>query len=261
MPTITILTIGEFDFIKEWGMIAGIAGIGLGIFIYLFRSFIQQKIFPMLTKKQAFTLLTIFLIMVWLLSLVCIGVYIYQEQNGKGMVTILVHGDRKDQLVLPGKGRVKLIYGQASVVQTTNDQGEATFKEIPSSFFDPEARVEILFFDPDNEPYRTVKPDSLYKLNRNKSISLIVRQYGLGQLKGIVTNFMTGQPLDSVKVSILGCHSFSNADGEYILNIPDTLQQKFQTVRASRKNFKQFVQHQVAIIPNSQLPIPMEPQN
>ncbi len=47
-------------FIAEWGMIAGIAGLGLGVFLMLFREVIRKNIFASLTKKQSFRILIIF---------------------------------------------------------------------------------------------------------------------------------------------------------------------------------------------------------
>ncbi len=68
------------NFIKEWGLIAGVAGIGLGVFLVLFREVIRKKIFPLLTKKQGFQLIIIFMLLVW--SIASFSLYIYFNQSG-----------------------------------------------------------------------------------------------------------------------------------------------------------------------------------
>jgi hypothetical protein len=67
------------EFIKEWGLIAGVAGIGLGVFVVLFREVIRKNIFPMLTKKHGFQLLIIFMILVW--SVAIYSIYVYFNQG------------------------------------------------------------------------------------------------------------------------------------------------------------------------------------
>ncbi|MGB5819564.1 MAG: hypothetical protein WBG90_08770 [Saonia sp.] len=69
------------DFIKEWGLIAGVAGLGLGVFLILFREVIRKKIFPTLTKKQGFQIILIFMILVWSLALFSLIIYFNQSQN------------------------------------------------------------------------------------------------------------------------------------------------------------------------------------
>ncbi len=78
-----------------------------------------------------------------------IGQSFLSPENNVSQVTILVHNEAgKDQLILPNRGQVKLIYGDANVVETINSKGEATFKQIPEHFFSEDATVEILFIDP-----------------------------------------------------------------------------------------------------------------
>ena len=46
------------------GQIAGIGGLSLGVLLLIFRDVIRKKIFPMLTKEQAYKLLKLLLILV-----------------------------------------------------------------------------------------------------------------------------------------------------------------------------------------------------
>lgn len=61
------------------GKIAGIGGIALGVFLLLFRDIIQKKIFPQLTKKQAFHLLVLISILVWSVAFAGIGAWIWTK--------------------------------------------------------------------------------------------------------------------------------------------------------------------------------------
>lgn len=154
-------------------------------------------------------------------------------------VTVLVHGPSgPEERILPGRGNVTLLYGDALVTQQTNDKGEATFKQIDDHFFEPDARVQVLFHDPKEEPYRAMAQDSLYKLERGKAILLPVELQGLDVLRGRVDDALAGRPLDSVRVSILGHAAYTDAFGFFLLRIPKEDQQKFQAVHADKPGYK-----------------------
>jgi len=252
------------SFITEWGNIAGIAGIALGIFLLLFGEVIRKNIFASLTKKQSYTIIILILVLVWSISVYAIYLYSKGESAAKGssQVTVLVHGEKgKDELILPNRGRVKLIYGDANVVETINSKGEATFKQVPPAFFAENATVEILFSDPEGEPYRTINPDSLYTLTKGKYISLSVKLFGLNNLRGVVKDFETGEPVDSVRISVLGTETFSNQYGEYVLEIPQEQQRKFQTVRALKVGYQPFELSNVPVQTENELPISLKPKS
>ncbi|MFT3910690.1 MAG: hypothetical protein QM737_14830 [Ferruginibacter sp.] len=249
------------EFIKEWGMIAGIAGMAIGVFLILFRELIGKIIFSTLTKKQSYVIIILFMVLVWSFSIFCIVQYYYGKDKASQQVTVLVHGENgKDDLILPTRGKVKLIYGDANVLETINDKGEATFKQIPSQFFNSDLTVEILFFDPGGEPYRAVKPDSLYHLKKASYIDLTVKLYGLDMLKGIVTDFKTGDPIPNVRISILGIDTMSNNYGEFTLLIPREHQRKFQTVRAFKEGYELFELNNIPVQTQSEFPIVMKPK-
>lgn len=181
------------------------------------------------------------------------GAYSSSDAN---TVTVLVHGEKgKDQLVLPTRGIVKLIYGDAIISEQINNEGEATFKQVPETFFKPDANVEILFHDPEGEPYRAVYHDSLYQLTKGKYISLAVKLYGLDQISGIVKDFKTGNPLDSVRISIQGAETFSNQYGEYTLSIPPEKQKKYQSIRAFKDGYQLFELDSIPAQTGREIPI------
>lgn len=61
---------------KIVAQIAGVAGIALAVFLTLFRDVIRKQIFPMLTKQQAFRLLTLVLVLTWTVALAGIGAWV-----------------------------------------------------------------------------------------------------------------------------------------------------------------------------------------
>lgn len=182
--------------------------------------------------------------------------------TGSGAVTVLVYGPAgKGDVVLPNRGIVKLIYGDAIIPEQINNEGEATFKQVPERFFQPDARVEILFHDPDGEPYKAVHQDSLYQLNRGEYIALPVKLQGLGQARGIVKDFLSGDPVEGVRISVQGVQAFSDQYGEYTLPIPMEKQRQFQTIRAYKEGYESYEQENVPVQTGREIPILLKPKN
>ncbi len=71
----------EFDLIKTVGQIAGIGGIALGVFLRIFKEIIRKKIFPMLTKEQAYRLLSRISTYTFIIALVGIGAWVYTSTS------------------------------------------------------------------------------------------------------------------------------------------------------------------------------------
>lgn len=250
------------NFIKEWGMIAGFAGLALGAFVFLFKGVLQKTFLSKLTQRQSFAVLLTFMLLVCVVSIYSIKIYFDQQQPVNGEVTILVCGEKgKEDRVLTNRGEVSLIYGDAIVTSTINDKGEAYFKQIPETFFEKDAFVEILFSDPLGEPYHSVYPDSSYQLQPNQHITLPVELYGLEMIKGTVRDFETSQLLDSVRISVLGASTYSNEFGEYHLEIPADLQQQFQTIRAMKDGYELYEIADIPVQTNQEFPIILKPKS
>ncbi len=62
---------------EELGKIAGLAGVSIGAVIVIFRQIIAKKIFPNLTRQQAFSLLKLIVILVWSIGVLGIGSWTY----------------------------------------------------------------------------------------------------------------------------------------------------------------------------------------
>ena len=186
--------------------------------------------------------------------------YILAKDDAPAQVTVYAHAESgMDKLVLPGRGVVKLLVGDAILEETINSKGEATFKQIPDQFFDDGTTVGILFYDPEGEPYRSVNPDSSYVLSKGEYISLPVILEGLDQVYGIVKDFNSGNPIEGVRISIKGSETFTDQYGEYRLDIPEESQQQFQTVRAFKEGYELFEQQNIPIQTRQELSILLKP--
>lgn len=174
-------------------------------------------------------------------------------------VTVLVHGKKgKDDLVLPNRGMVYLIYGDAKIPEQINNEGEATFKQIPNAFFSKKAKVEILFEDPEGENYRTILPDSLYHLKEGSHIALEVVLEGMEQIQGIVKDFETGQSIDSATIRVFGKEVYSNRYGEFTLDIPEDQQQKFINLRVFKEGYEDWEMSDLPTATDREIVIPLK---
>ncbi len=111
------------DFITDWGLIAGIGGLALGVLLILFREVIRKKIFPVLTKKQGFQIIIVFMLLVWSASIFCI--YVYYDSNKSDPITI-------------SKEEIEKI--KDAVKESTTKPPE----EVPDSIVEPEKNRQIL---------------------------------------------------------------------------------------------------------------------
>lgn len=56
--------------------VAGIGGVTMAVFLYLLREIIRKNIFPLLTKEQAYRLLNLIVILVFVIGVLGIGTYL-----------------------------------------------------------------------------------------------------------------------------------------------------------------------------------------
>ncbi len=70
------------------GIVAGLAGISVIAFYYLFREFIKKNIFPKLSRDQAFRLLRLFLILVFAVTVIGITFWSIEKLNSKTPIYI-----------------------------------------------------------------------------------------------------------------------------------------------------------------------------
>ena len=56
----------ENEALEKLGQVAGIGGLSIGLLIIVFREVIRTKVFPKLTRKQAYQLLTLIVVLTWI---------------------------------------------------------------------------------------------------------------------------------------------------------------------------------------------------
>lgn len=117
------------EFIIEFGLIAGLAGIALGVFLYLFREVIRIKILSKLTKKQSFIILIIFMVSVFLISVISIVIY-YDDKSNLQLTIFVV--DTNGNVVLENEGRLNIPLGNRTLNELIGANGRTNFSDITS---------------------------------------------------------------------------------------------------------------------------------
>ncbi len=73
----------EAELLKTLAQVAGIGGIALGVFLLLFRDVIRKRIFPQLTRQQAYRILVLALVLTWSVAIAGIVAWIVVP-SGRG---------------------------------------------------------------------------------------------------------------------------------------------------------------------------------
>ena len=73
----------DVDILKTVGGIAGIGGLGLGVFLLLSRTWLEKLIIPALGRKQAYQLMLVFILLVWSIAVIGIAAYVYIEVSSR----------------------------------------------------------------------------------------------------------------------------------------------------------------------------------
>jgi hypothetical protein len=94
----------ETNILETVGQIGGIGGISLGVFLILFRDLIGKKIFPQLTKQQAYKLLVLLSILIWLLT--GTGLVLWMRSGEKNISQFINDGGQG--MIHAGTGDIEL---------------------------------------------------------------------------------------------------------------------------------------------------------
>ena len=70
----------DAEILKIVGQVAGIGGLGLGVFLLLYRNIIKKNIFPNMTKVQTYKLFKLIVILVFSIAVIGIFAWIYSLQ-------------------------------------------------------------------------------------------------------------------------------------------------------------------------------------
>jgi nitrate reductase gamma subunit len=102
------------DLIKIVGQVAGIGGIALGVFLLLFRDIIQKSIFPTLKKDDAYRLLRLISLLIWLVAIAGIVAWVLAQRSPTHL--------SKDK---DAEEKTVIVTGDCSPV-TTGDSGQVS---------------------------------------------------------------------------------------------------------------------------------------
>ncbi len=69
----------DSEVLQGFGQVAGIGGLGLGVFLYLFREIIRKNIFANLGKEYSYRLLRQISYLVWSVGIVGMLIWLYVE--------------------------------------------------------------------------------------------------------------------------------------------------------------------------------------
>jgi hypothetical protein len=67
----------DAQILRTVGQVGGIGGVALGVLLLVFRDVIRKKIFPTLTKEQAYGLLRLVVLLVWVVALTGIAAWVW----------------------------------------------------------------------------------------------------------------------------------------------------------------------------------------
>ena len=153
------------EFIKEWGQIAGIAGLAMGAFLFLFREVIRKEIFVSLTKKQSFIIIIIFMALVWSIS--GYSIYTYQKTKSTDLKKTGSHNEKEYKSL----NRSFLLGIESAAALGLSSKGEnvetriikinewlreldINYKINSKNFDEQNVQSIINFFDPKGEPMK-----------------------------------------------------------------------------------------------------------
>lgn len=147
---------GEFpmnlELLKSLGQIAGIGGIGLGVFVVLFRDLIRKTIFPQLTKQQGYRVIMVFMILTWSVAIAGIVAWVMiktetDRASKANEVTVLttnlwnVELDTKGSLV--GTKEVSAAQGEGITQAILDDIVQWVAQELGVSQIEGQPLVEV----------------------------------------------------------------------------------------------------------------------
>lgn len=160
-------------------------------------------------------------------------------------ITVFIHGKKgKHNHILENKGKVVMLLNTDKRDEKIGDKGEVNFKELPKSF--ENKNVTFYLIDTENEPYQVVQPDSQYVLIPNRAIHLEVFLANLDHIKGTVRDREdTSKRLSNVSVCIDNICVKTDKDGHYLLELPERIQRKFQTISFRKNGYEEYIKHQV----------------
>lgn len=149
-------------------------------------------------------------------------------------ITVFVHGKKgKQDMILRQQGYVIMDINGERKRSEINDNGQAFFQNLHE---EDKVKLDIDF----SEPYRSMKPDSIYIIHVDSNIYLPVVLLGINHVSGTV--MFNDMPLNGVVVKLKGATDnlldTTNQTGDFKFNIPEELQKKEYEVWFIKDGFR-----------------------
>lgn len=147
--------------------------------------------------------------------------------------TIYVHGPKgiSDRLIT-GHGAIVMLLPGGEREAAIDQEGKAVFTEIAAKL----KNSNIQFYLKNEQPYRLLRPDSLYTLQEGRAIYLEAMLEGVDKLYGNIVD-ENGAPIAGVKVAIADIFTLTDSAGNFNLIIPPALQKKYQHIICSKAGY------------------------
>lgn len=159
----------------------------------------------------------------------------YKSLNDTFTVTVIVHGkEGRDDIVLKGEGDVIMDYGITRELESINEEGEATFKEIPKKFINKNVTIGIKH----SQPYLPVNRFHQYTLKENQLIYLEIELKGIDKVSGKVIDYESETPLENVRVSINNSFAYTDKFGWFEIKIPVQYRSKFVSLHFYKEGYE-----------------------
>ncbi len=153
------------ELIKDFGLIAGIGGIGIGVFLYLFKDIISSKFLSRLSSKQSFLTILFFMFFVWSISALAIYVYWNKEETPPIIDPTIENPEDSIPVPTPPAADVVLSQGEQLTIKGTFQY------DLDLGIQDADNDVDFWWEQGDgNERYLTPKFDASFKVLGDRGV-------------------------------------------------------------------------------------------
>ncbi len=149
----------------------------------------------------------------------------------KKTITVFVHGEKGPQDIILSSGKVIIDVNGERKDQDIDSKGQAKISNLKLG---DTIKLDVKY----SEPYKAVKPDSVYTISEQDAIYLKVRLNMDSIVRGHILYRNLG--LADVIISIDSLHTTSNTSGYYEIKIPEDLRKIKYTVWFQKKGYRSF---------------------
>lgn len=129
------------EVVAQFGGIAGLAGLGLGICLIIFRDIISKSIFASFTKKQSYDIIRLIIILIWSLAVIAVLAWLVSTNTQD-------HKKDRSEIIEITKSRQILAESWLDSNAGLSETELAAFKALYTKLYDAvEAEQDALAFE------------------------------------------------------------------------------------------------------------------